>query len=215
MKLIILASILACLGCSRMKAETNPYVCYQSITPSNGKPSILVIGDSISYGYLPYLQNSLINYDIVHNPCNAFNSTITLMRVNEWLSARPKWGAVTWNNGLWDIAAWSYVDGDDYRRNLTEIAKKIKQHTDHPLFVLTTYVPPGAEGRQTSAVPPRNQIAIQVMQSEGIPVVDLYSLSLGMDSYRLDPKNVHYASAGYSILANELLGTLQTIYGVH
>lgn len=208
--LILITLLIA--GCQ--KPGSDPYACYTSVPTSNGKPTVLVIGDSISYGYLPTIQSNLPNYDVVHNPCNAFNSRITLTRIDSWLDARPRYEAITFNNGLWDIAAWSYIDGEAYRSNLTQIATKIKAKTDHPLFILTTQVPVGADGRDSTAVTPRNDIAIEVMNNLGIPYVDLYSVSLTITNLQIDPTNVHYEVSGYEILGNTILDILNNLYNI-
>lgn len=212
MRTLVLLFTLFLLGCA--KPGSDPYACSSNIPEQDGRPSILVIGDSISYGYLPYLKQSLSTYDVQHNPCNAFNSDITNRRIDKWLESRPRWDAITFNNGLWDIASWSYVNSDDYRHNLREIAQKIKEHTDHPLFVLTTEVPIGAEGRDSTAVPARNAIAIEVMDAEGIPYVDLYSFSLTIVSEHIDPTNVHWTPQGSEDLSVQVLNALNTNYGI-
>ena len=62
----------------------------------DGRPAILVIGDSISIGWSQAIidNNMLPDYQILHNPCNGESSTFTRMNVKKWLSARPNYYAI-------------------------------------------------------------------------------------------------------------------------
>ena len=201
--LLLLAFLaLALMGCA--KEEPFQYCpSNQSIPTATGQPTVLVIGDSISIGYTPYVKAALTNYDVVHNPCNAMNTDWTLSQVDSWLAGRPTFEAITWNNGLWDIASWSAVSDASYEANLHAIAAKIKAKTAHPLFILSTTVPAGADGRNDASIVRKNQIAVTVMQAEGIPVVDLYTVSLGVPHSA--PTDVHFTDAGYATLSQSVL----------
>ena len=215
--LLILATLI--LSACQPK-DTDPFACEDWIPASNGKPAILVIGDSISMGYTPFVKSTLANYDVVHNPCNAMNSHNTLKRIDGWLSTRASWEAITFNNGLWDISSDPTAEGnayqtdDQYRANLTEIAQRIKQHTTHPLFILSTEVPIGATYRVDVDIQTKNAIAVQVMAAEGIPTLDLYTYSKTITADHIAPDNVHWTAAGSQLLADQITTKLQTEYGI-
>lgn len=211
MKYILL---LVLASCARVDS---PSYCplNQSLSPSNGKSTVLIIGDSISVGYTITIRTQLTNYDVVHNPCNAMETTWTRSQINKWLDSRAQFEAITWNNGMWDIADWVQTTDYDYVSNLHYIAKKIKAKTSRPLFILTTQVLPGTPHRVDANVFHKNQLAAQVMAQEGIPVLDLYSVSQGIPLYHVDPHDVHYTPAGYQILGNAVLSALDSIYGIN
>lgn len=201
-------------GCDDVWEATHDSVCpyRQSLQASNGKPTIAVFGDSISIGYTPTLQAKLTTNDVVHNPCNAMNTEWTKLNIDTWLDSRPYFEAIVFNNGLWDISEWDTVYPFQYAQNLAIIAEKIKHKTKHPIFVLSTMVPKGAEGRENSDIVVLNNIAVKVMAYEGIPVVDLYTLSLTLP--HPTPTDPHYTASGYKTLGRKVLQGLSHYYKI-
>jgi hypothetical protein len=212
-RLALILLTLLTAACAGPKAD--PWACHATISESDGRPTILVIGDSISMGYTPFIRDVLTTYDVQHNPCNAYSSHITRERLGYWLDARPTFEAITFNNGLWDVSVWLGITDAEYESNLHYIAQRIKAKTSKPLFVLSTTVPVGAEGRLDADIVTKNAIAVSVMGAEGIPVLDLYSVSLTLSSEHVAPNDVHYTESGYQVLAGAVLGSLNTNYGVH
>jgi hypothetical protein len=101
-KTIALISLLF-LGVGCAKSE-DPYPCYEAPVTTDSTATILVIGDSISIGYLPTVKADMPTYEFIHNPCNAMNTVHTKGHLDAWLALRPTFKAITFNNGLWDIA---------------------------------------------------------------------------------------------------------------
>ena len=51
---------------------------------------VLIIGDSISIGYTPYVQEALAGKaTVVHNEGNAGHTGIGLNKIHDWLPGRP------------------------------------------------------------------------------------------------------------------------------
>lgn len=200
-------------GCG--KTEGDPYPCFVGVPESNGLPTILVIGDSISIGYTPYLQSALLAYDVVHNPCNARTSGHTRESIDAWLSSRASFEAITWNNGLWDVAQWEPTDDETYINNLRYIAQRIKAKTAKPLFLTTTEVLSGTPDRIEADVVHKNSLAVAVMASEGIPVLDLHAVSVGIAAEHINAHDVHFTEQGSSDLADAILAELNTTYGIN
>lgn len=212
--LVLMACALA--ACSKSSSDD---VCTEVIPPSDGRPTILVIGDSISIGWYDALESSgaLANYQVVHNPCNAEYSAYTLVRIDSWLAQRPQYYAIVWNNGLWDIADWIGATGAEYASNETAIANKIKAKTTRPLFLLTTGVPVGTPYRTDAHVAAFNGVIEPVMVSLSVPTLDLYTAShsapiVNEHSAAGDP---HYTLQGYLDIAALVLGELNTLYGIN
>ena len=79
-------------------------ICIFMLTSfSEKKPKILIIGDSISIGYTPFVKENLIEKAIVkHNPGNAQHSGTGLKKVKEWIGDED-WDIIQFNWGLWDL----------------------------------------------------------------------------------------------------------------
>lgn len=187
----------------------------ESLSEATGDPTVLIIGDSISIGYTPEIALGLSGFDVVHNPCNAMTSTWTASQIDLWLASRPSFEAITFNNGLWDLADWINTPIVSYRDNLHLIAQKIKAKTTKPLFVLTTEVLPGTPNRIDANVLAYNQAAIAVMALEGIPVLDLYSVSQTIQHEHSNPNDVHFTESGSSTLGQAILNELNVLYGIN
>lgn len=216
MKSVIVLFLALGLSACAPSGEDDAYACMNAdLPPEKGSPTILVIGDSISLGYTPALVDGLPAYDVVHNPCNARNSRLTAQNLGRWLASRPSFEAITFNNGIWDVTDELWTSESEYEANLTFVARAIKAKTTRPLFVLTTKIPPGAiGGRLDSNAVRRNDIALRVMSAEGIPVVDLHTVSAGLDAYRWAPNDVHFHEEGSEILADVILSSLDGLYGI-
>lgn len=185
----------------------------EKMEASNGKETILVVGDSISIAYDDIMQETLTDHQVIHNPCNAMETTWTLSEIDGWLGQRDRFAAITFNNGLWDIAPWVRTPESVYRHNIRQIALKIKAKTDAPLFILTTKVPDNAnDGRSDVNAQRLNQIAQEVMAELGIPVVDLYTKSDGLE--RVTPDDVHFTDAASRVLGQEILDQLLFAHGI-
>src|SRR5680860_1314492 len=73
------------------------------------QPKVLIIGDSISIGYTPYVKKHFSGEAIVqHNPGNAQHTGTGLQKIDEWLGDE-KWDIIQFNWGLWDLC---YRDPD-------------------------------------------------------------------------------------------------------
>jgi hypothetical protein len=212
MKRLVIMYALTLMACG----EGNK-LCMEPVAPNDDRPDILVIGDSISYGYYLPLKAALPDYDVIHNPCNGKDSRNGAKHINYWLSLRPKWEAITFNHGAWDVSPRREVDGGDYAKYIRYEAMKIKEATDHPLFILTASVPENDHTRSVGSEITYNQIAIAIMEELGIPYVDLYTISLGIEDLRINAdlqNDVHWTEAGSLVFSQEILGQLNALYGL-
>lgn len=182
------------------------------------KPKILIIGDSISIGYFPYVKEKLADKAIVaHNPGNAQHSGTGLQKIEEWLGDE-KWDIIQCNWGLWDLCyrhpdskipgKKDKVNGNitfslaEYEVNLDAIITKLKTLSDAKLiFVTTSYVPKNEPGRFKEDAVLYNEIAQKVMKKHSIEVNDIYDDSIRIHSKDGKGSNdVHYKAEGYEQL---------------
>jgi hypothetical protein len=75
-----------------------------SLLPAYGQtlPRVLILGDSISIGYTPYVQQQLAGKAVVERPSvNCQYSAYGLSKLNTWLGS-GQWDVIHFNWGIWD-----------------------------------------------------------------------------------------------------------------
>ncbi len=195
------------------------FVCIFMLTPFSEKiPKILIIGDSISIGYTPFVKQCLVEKAIVeHNPGNAQHTGTGLKNIEEWIGDED-WDIIQFNWGLWDLC---YRDQDSkvqgnrdkitgkithsletYRSNLDSLVKTIKQLSDAKLiFVTTSYVPEEEAGRFKEDALKYNEVAIEIMNKHNVLVNDIFKKSVGIHKrFGKGSDDVHYIRRGYEKL---------------
>jgi len=190
---------------------------------AHDKPRILIIGDSISIGYTPFVTEQLARRAAVfHNPGNAQHTGTGLEKIDEWLGTR-QWDIVQFNWGLWDLCyrhTDSRVQGnrdkvngkithtiEAYTSNLDSIVRLLQSKTDAKLiFVTTSYVPEHEAGRFKNDALLYNDAAKKIMQEHAVIVNDIYGESMTIhQKFGKGSDDVHYLKQGY-----ERLGELVT-----
>ena len=67
------------------------------------KKKVLIIGDSISIGYTPFVKNKLSDVaDVFHNRGNAQDTGKGKKMLSSWLG-ETKWDVIVFYFGLWDL----------------------------------------------------------------------------------------------------------------
>lgn len=172
-------------------------------------PNVLIIGNSISIGYTPFIRQELegaANVYRIHT--NALSTEFALNNIAYWLSDM-RWDVIHVNWGLHDL---KYVISDtqqdvlpaEYRKNLRELLTYIEKHTSAKIiWAQTTYVPSGVKPhRDNSDVILYNSIALEVLSDfPNIVVDDHYALSSAEGNLKFQvSQNVHFKPAGYKKL---------------
>jgi lysophospholipase L1-like esterase len=187
------------------------------------KPKILIIGDSISIGYTPFVKEYFLEKAIVsRNKGNAQHTGTGLKNIEAWIG-EEQWDIVQFNWGLWDLCyrhpdSKEYGNRDkingkpeytiqEYASNLDTIVSLIKKKTNAKLiFVATTNVPKNEPGRHQNEVRKYNDAAKKIMKKHGVLVNDIYKASIKIHkNFGLGANDVHYNKEGY-----EKLGKLIT-----
>lgn len=213
MKILVLLLAIMLTGCAKTHWEECNWPLF-TIQTKSPKPTILVIGDSISLGYTPIIASKYPNYDVIHDPCNPTDSSVMAEFISNWLSIDDQYAAVIFNSGLHDATFRYHISDSEYENSLRITARYIKSVTKHGVFMLSTQIQPNSTFGLDSRVIELNNIAITVMAQEGIPVLDLYSVSATIPNKHLGPDNVHYTYQGYTVLANAIETELLTLFGV-
>lgn len=185
-------------------------ICLLFAWVAEGKPNVLIIGDSISLGYTPFVVELLKGEaNIVHNAGNAGPTQRGLENIDHWLGDE-EWDVIHFNWGLWDMYHWCYWEYDQspaaYERNLRMLVKRLKATGAKLIWGTTTPACPGPEKKQQvlvdSGLESRYlEAAERVMGEFGIEVNDLNAfMATNWSDYDLADNNVHFTQAGYQKL---------------
>ncbi len=192
------------------------------------RKKILIIGDSISMGYTPFVKESLSNKaDVFHNKGNAQHTGTGKEMLEEWLGD-TEWDIIAFNWGLWDLCyrhPESKVQGnrdkingtvtftvEQYAANMDTIVTRLQDTGAKLLFINTTVVPPNEAGRFEGDEIKYNNAALAVMEKHGIPVHDLYQYSIDIhQKHMLGEGDVHYTTEGYKALSESVTETIREL----
>jgi len=189
---------------------------------SNKKQKILIIGDSISIGYTPFVIKHFSNRAILkHNQGNAQHTGTGLKKIKEWIGDED-WDIIQFNWGLWDLCYRhpnskeqgnrDKINGnitfllEDYEKNLEGIVQSIKEVSDAQLiFVTTSFVPEHEAGRFLKDAQKYNKVAKIIMKKYDIKVNDIYKKSKAIHKeFGKGIDDVHYIEKGYEKLSIEI-----------
>lgn len=196
-------------------------VCISAI--GHRTKTVLIIGDSISIGYTPFIEKALgTGVTVTHNPGNGGSTLRGVQQLEKWLDHK-EWDVIVFNFGLHDMAykdslnKYDVTNGkiavplNDYQKNLETIVAKLKKTTSTLLFVTTTVVPENSPGRKVESPAAYNRVALAVMKKNDVEVIDLYQTSLSVHPQNSKPGNVHYTAKGYELLAEPIANKVKSI----
>lgn len=187
---------------------------------------ILVVGDSISLGYTPYLQNKIA---VDHNEgCdsyrdstttelgNAGNSKREAACIQMWIS-QETYSVVYFNAGMHDVHVKGCDQGltehqvelSDYLDNLQSIIDAIRSAGATPVFITTTPVEGNVFCHSNSDIIEYNANAIALMHSQGIEVLDLYSFVFPHQNVLHGDNGIHFTQFGYRMMADFLSSSMR------
>lgn len=197
-----------------------------SLAAVDDQPRILLIGDSISIGYTPYVQEMLKNRaTVVHHEGNAEHTGTGLEKIDEWLGNEP-WDLIHFNWGLWDLCYRHPESRNQGRRdkvrgtlttplavyesNLEQLVIRLKATGAKLIWANTSYVPEGELGRIQGDELNYNVAAAKVMARHGIPTNDIRSLtaSFSPELFRASD-DVHYTPEGSDLIATQVVNTIE------
>ncbi|MDG2254031.1 MAG: Gfo/Idh/MocA family oxidoreductase [Opitutaceae bacterium] len=199
-----------------------------SITAKESKPlpRILIIGDSISIGYTPFVREMFQGRaEVVHNRGNAQHTGTGLEKIDSWL-LDENWDVIHFNWGLWDLC-YRHPDSKnqgnrdkeqgtlttelaDYEANLDQLVKRLKKTGARLVWGNTSFVPEGELGRIVGDELKYNRVASRVMKRHVIATNDIRSLTAGFgsDQFRTTG-DVHYTPAAYETIATQVVNAIE------
>ena len=196
-------------------------------------PKILIIGDSISGGYFPFVKKNLIGKAKVFQPTyidkkgktkGCCGGTSQGVKEIENFLSNKKWDIIHFNFGLHDIKHIDPVSGknsknlshphqaspEEYERNLIEIIKKLKRTGAKLIFATTTPYPDKLGKQMRSPGMPKiyNKVALHIMYENEIKINDLYNLVLPRINEFQKTNNVHFNEEGSEFLAGHVIKSI-------
>ena len=196
-------------------------------------PNILILGDSISIGYTPFVKELLAGKANVTrptlengNPENCEGTTKGIQNLERWLTNSGagnsvfQWDIIHFNFGLHDVKHVNPVTGENsnnpsdplqaalkqYKKNLEIIVDKLKASGATLIFATTTPYPDKVGGplRDPGMSAKYNKAAVKIMNRNNIIVNDLYAFMLPRMNEMQQPENVHFNPEGYNALAKKV-----------
>lgn len=185
---------------------------------------ILLIGDSISEGYTPFVKDLFGGIAEVHRPNENCGSTkLGLEKIDVWLGD-TSWDIVHFNWGLHDLRYVNengefsvipqgryYVSLPDYEKNLRVLVGRLKKTGAKLIWCTTTPVPQGCSWRAENDEQRFNEIASQVMLDEGIPINDLHKAVSSRLAEFQEPNDVHFKLAGSEFLGRKVFEAINDL----
>lgn len=183
---------------------------------------ILLIGDSIRFGYDHYVEQSMKNVAEVYFPTeNCKFTTYILRNLHIWTDSLKLYeaDAVHWNAGLWDTLR---IYGDDnlvkpetYADNIERIYKRIKFLFPAAKQIFATSTPviedgyiKNFESRTNEDVEKYNEIACKILVNHNVTINDLYSLLKGNHEKYHSDQSHFYTKEGTVLIGNRVNNVL-------
>jgi hypothetical protein len=177
-------------------------------TNRNDQSRVLYIGDSISCGMRRIATSSSKETMLFDGfgTSKAIDNPFFFDSIRIFARQQGYRDAVLFNNGL---HGWHLDDGVEYGKYYEQMVKSLlEEFRDTPLvIVLTTSV---ANPEREQRVKRRNEAAVKIAEKYGLPVIDLYSVSVKFSELRSDD-GVHFSVSGYEKLAEQIVLDLKSI----
>ena len=192
-----------------------------------GKYRVLLLGDSISIGYTPYVQKMLAEKADVFRPMsgkgaeNCAGTNNGVQHIDRWLKIEGgNFDVIHFNFGLHDLKHVTaggansndpndphQANPEQYGKQLRAMVAKMKATGAKLIFATTTPVPEGGVSPYRSVDDPQryNEIAKAIMTENEIAVNDLYAFALPRLKEIQRPVNVHFSNEGSRLLAEEVV----------
>lgn len=194
------------------------------------KSRVLILGDSISIGYTPFVKELLADTaDVVRPEENCQGTTHGIANITKWLGDGG-WDVIHFNFGLHDLKRVDPATGKNsdnpedpyqadvraYSKNLTAITRQLKATGATLIFATTTPFPGVTRGpyRQSEDVARYNRAALKIMKKERVVINDLHGFALPRLQELQRPNNVHFTDHGSRALAQQVADAIRHVLKV-
>ena len=184
---------------------------------------VLLLGDSIRMGYDDLVKEELKEAEVFYDSeDNGRFSAYTIWQFNQLYKKYGPFDIVHFNVGYWDM---NHEDPnhepetplDDYIHNLKRLIDLIRSIKAIPIFSLTTPIydmEQDSDGYiatyyKNAWVKEYNAKALELMNQEGVEVIDLYSLLLDGPHYYKCSDSLHLTAEGYQKCADRIVSVIR------
>jgi len=189
-------------------------------------PRVLILGDSISIGYTPFVKTILATTAEVYRPMfengkpeNCQGTTNGVKNIDKWLG-NTNWDVIHFNFGLHDLKQVDprtgknsknpdhphQADIKQYKKNLKEIVEKLQNTGAKLVFATTTPYPDELKNaiRKPKLYKKYNNAAVKIMNRKKITINNLCAFMTPRMNDLQKPKDVHFTGEGSKALANQV-----------
>lgn len=172
------------------------------------RPRVLLIGDSIVQGYFPLVEKEL--GDTVYWGRFTTSRSIcdpVFFQELELVVKQYKFSVIHFNHGL---HGWGYNEAQ-YAEAFDKLLKVLREDGQDArlIWATTTPVQSGSSmGTDQPRVAERNKIAAERAAREGIPINDLYALSIDKPDY-YSKDGVHFSQEGKEVQGKAVAGAVK------
>lgn len=193
--------------------------------------NILIIGDSISIGYTPFVKELLkFRANVLRplqedgTPENCSGTIKGVESIDRWIG-NTKWDVIHFNFGLHDIKHVDPATGEgsnnpndpqqadlkQYKKNLEIIVERFKTTGARLIFATTTPYPGQTNNplREPGMPEKYNRVAIKIMNKNNVAINDLYTFMQPRLTELQIPDNVHFTPEGYLALAQKVVDRIK------
>ena len=169
-------------------------------------PGILYIGDSISLGTRPQLNELLAGKMLVHGfaTSKALDNSYLLPAIELFVKQMHSCKYVLFNNGL---HGWHMDDENEWCSYLERSLETLKEMLPEAELVLVNTTCVAEEGRENRVIN-RNRCMKNIAEKMQLRVIDLHSVAKENVSCRMED-GVHYTAEGYQKFAVHILSELK------
>lgn len=216
-KYMVLFILSALLVSQALLAQKRNEVLFESIEwtniwiPSadkNDLPRVLLIGNSITQGYYPVVENGLRGkaYVARYTTSRGIMDPVLFKEIKN-LIQQHKYAVIHFNNGLHGIE----YDAVQYEKGMLRLIKLLKKQGQGAELIGATSTPvlPGfahwkSDEYNQNLITTRNRIVMEVCQKNNIMVNDLY-WDVHSKPELFSNDKIHYTPEGYKVLGEQAL----------
>ncbi len=196
----------------------------------NKLPNVLILGDSISIGYFPFVKEIMEGRVNLSRPMsakggfqNCAGTTNGIKKISQWIG-KTQWDLIHFNFGLHDIKHVNPQNGknsksfedphqaspEQYEKNLNFIVKELKKTKAKLIFATTTPYPDGKlkPARKPGMPKIYNTVALRIMKKHNVYINDLHGFVEPRINELQRPNNVHFTQFGSEELAKEVVKSI-------
>ena len=179
-------------------------------TQGEDLPRVLLVGDSITYGYQECVREKLRGVCYVDYVSTSY--AIDTRMYNELVknfASDSRYAVIHFNHGLHG----KHISKRSYAARLKKLLSILEKNSKI-ILALTTFVYKEGNKRPDTSwmkrVKERNEVMMALAQEKGYAIDDLYTVSVEMDKAKRFEDGTHYLADGYEIFANAVAESIKT-----